>query len=256
MIEDYLNQEGYRVQKANWELYNDTSAATLTLTGNAPTVSYRLRIATSSVTGHTDCVGTLTINGTETLTFTQASTKISTTYLTADTLPVVTTSGLDCNILIEVLSAGGAILQEETAKEIDCRFQDTQKSFRDASGNWSQSQAIAYVSESECIIGTIFSCGGYDYNIAQVSIMAGLDGSEEGRKLWLTGKTESPDRAISVEEGSELLTRYMTKAVYDTDGDGIADKAEAIRALDDLPEAPTQGEIVEKDGKLYLAIDS
>lgn len=252
MIEDLLNQDGYRVTKANWELYNDTSAATLTLTGNTPTVTYRLRVTTSSTTGHTDCAGALTVNGTETVTFTQASTKQTTTTLAADLLPTVTTSGLDCNILIEVLSVGGAILQEETAKEIDCRFQDTQKSFRDASGEWSTTQAIAYVSESSCIIGSIFSCNGYDYNIAQVSIMTGLDGSEEGRKLYLVGKSVSPDRDIEVEVGAETLTRYMTKAVYDTDEDGIADKAEGIREVEEFPSNPKKGDMVLKDGELYV----
>jgi hypothetical protein len=196
----------------------------------------------------------MTINGSEVRTFTQASTQITTTNLAANSLPAVTTANMDCNILIEVLSTGGAILQEETSKEIDCRFQDTQKSFMNAAGEWSQSQAIAYVSESSCIIGSIFSCNGYDYNIAQVSIITGLDGSEEGRKLWLTCKTESPDRAIEVEEGAETLTRYMTKAVYDVDEDGIADKAEGVRDLDTLPAAPVEGEIAAKDGKLYIAV--
>jgi hypothetical protein len=254
MIEDYLNQAGYRVQSANWTLYNAASAATLTLTGDAPTSAYRLRVTLSAITGHADCSGTLTTNGSETLTFAIASTKITTTNLTANTLPTITTANLDCNILIECLTTGGAVMQEETAKEIDCRFQDTQKGFYDSTGEWSMSQAIAYVSESSCIIGTKLSYDGYDYNIAQVSIMTDLDGSEEGRKLWLTGKSVSPDRDIEVEEGSELLTRYMTKAVYDTDEDGVADKAEGVRDLDALPVSPVEGEIVAKDGKLYVAV--
>ena len=255
MIGSYLNQDGYRVQVNNWELYDDIAAASLTLTGNTPTVTYRLRVTTSSVTGHTNCAGTLTVNGSESLTFTQAATKVTTTHLAADVLPTVTTSGLDCNVLIEVLDVGGAILREETAKEIKCRFQDTQKSFRDAQGNWSLSSAIAYVNEPELVIGTKLSYDGYDYDIAQVSIMTGLGGSEMGRKLWLTGKTESPDRAIEVEEGAETLTRYMTKAVYDTDEDGIADKAEGVPVLSEIPTDLSEysdGDMFKVGSRLYV----
>ena len=229
MIEDYLNQEGYRVAKSIATLYNDDSAATLILTGDAPTVAYRLRITLSG----TGCAGTITINSTETLTFTQASTKITTTTLAAESLPTVTTANLSCNILIECINVGGAIIYNETAKEIDCRYKDTQKSFQDANGQWNTTSGIAYVTEVTCTVGTIFSCDGYDYNIARVDIMTGLDGSEEGRKLWLTGKSVSPDRVIEVEEGEETLTRYMTKAVYDTDEDGIADRAEEADKLKD-----------------------
>ena len=255
MIGSYLNQDAYRVLVSNWVLYNDEPASSpITLTGDLPSVSFRCRAKVSSATGHTDCAGTLTI-GTETLTFSATGqTKITTVNLSA--LPTVTYSGLDCTILIEAIDSAGAPLRIETAKEVSCRFQDTQKSFRDAQGNWSLSSAIAYVNEPEFVIGTKISYDGYDYDIAQISIMTGLGGAEMGRKLWLTGKTESPDRAIEVEEGAETLTRYMMKAVYDPDGDGIADKAEAIRALDDLPEAPAKGEIVEKDGKMYIAIES
>ena len=251
MISSYLNQDGYRVNNGNWELYDDTSAATLELTGDLPEASFRCRITLSSVTGHADCIGHILINS-EDINFLAASSKNSTILLTE--LPTVTTTGLDCNILITAIDSAGAPIPYDTQLEISCRFQDTQKSFRDSKGEWSTSSAIAYVTETSCGIGTIFSCNGYDYNIAQVSIMTGLDGTEEGRKLWLTGKTESPDRAVEVEEGSELLTRYMTKAVYDTDEDGIADKAEGVRDLDDLPTSPDEGEMAAKDGKLYVAV--
>lgn len=229
MIEDYLNQTGYRVLRAIKTLYDDDSAATLTLTGTAPEVNYRLRITLSG----DDCAGTITINGTETLTFTAASTKTTTTTLTANSLPTVTTTNLSCNILIECIDVGGSPIYEETALELYCRFQDTQKAFMDPTGKWTNSSAVAYTDETSCNIGTTFSYDGYDYNIAQVSIMTDLDGAEEGRKLYLTGKTLSPDRPIEVEDGSEMLIRYMVKAMYDVDEDGIVDRAEEADALKD-----------------------
>jgi hypothetical protein len=48
----------------------------------------------------------------------------------------------------------------------------------------------------------------------------------------------------------------MQSAVYDTDLDGIVDKAGAVRDVDDLPGSPTAGELVSKDGKLYHASES
>ena len=248
MIEDYLNQTGYRVLRSIKELYDDDSAATLTLTGTAPTVNYRLRITLSG----DDCDGTITINATETLRFYAAGTKVTTTHLTADVLPTVTTVNLSCNILIECIDTGGSPIYEETALEIDCRFQDTQKAFIDPTGKWTNSSAIVYTNEDSCNIGTTFSYDGYDYNIAQVSIMTDLDGAEEGRKLYLTGKTLSPDRAIEVEEGAEMLTRYMTRATYDTDEDGIVDTAEGIREVEEFPTSPKKGDLVLKDGELYV----
>jgi hypothetical protein len=46
----------------------------------------------------------------------------------------------------------------------------------------------------------------------------------------------------------------MLQTSHDADADGIVDKAEAVRDLSDLPATPTEGEIVTKDGKLYVAV--
>ena len=230
MIEDYLNQTGYRVLRSVKKLYDDDSASTLTLIGTAPTINYRLRITLSG----TDCDGTVTVNTTEALRFYAAGTKTTTTTLTANTLPAVTTANLSCNILIECIGVGGSPIYEETAKELDCRFEDTQEAFFDLVNNkWTNSSAIVYTDGDSCNVGTTFSYDGYDYNIARVKIMTDLDGAEEGRKLYLTGKTLSPDRPIEVEDGSEMLIRYMVKAMYDVDEDGIVDRAEEADALKD-----------------------
>ena len=189
MIESYLNQSGYRVERGTHELFDGVPTVSPLTLHAAPTTSFRCKVTISAVTGHTDCAGSIVI-GTETLTFIQATTKQTTVLLSS--LPVTTYTNLDCNILITAIDSGGAPISSDTQTALDCRFQDTQKSFRLPSGEFSQSQAIAYTNDSRCVIGTLFSYGGYDYSIAQVSVMTGLDGSEEGRKLYLTGKTLAP----------------------------------------------------------------
>jgi len=106
MIDDYLNQSAYRVVKGKHKLYDDTTAATLNLTGSLPSVPFRVAVTLSSVTGHTDVAGTVTV-GSETLTFTTATRKTTTTLLSA--LPTITTSGLNCNILVEAITSAGDV---------------------------------------------------------------------------------------------------------------------------------------------------
>jgi len=232
-IATYLNQDGYRVNKGTWELYNDTSAATLTLTGTLPTVPFRCKVTISSVTGHADVTGHVFINAAD-LNFLAAGTKTSTILLTA--LPTVPITGLDCNILIEAIDSGGAPISQDTQTEIDCRFQDTQKSFQNAQGEWSTSAAIAYTNDSSCIIGKLFSYGGYDYQIAQVSAHGDRNGAEVFRKLWLTGKTLAPSgRSVVVDSTEVTEVINMIKAIYDTDNDGIVDKSEGIPVLAEVP---------------------
>lgn len=241
MIADYLNQEAFKVARANWSLYDDEPATSpITLSNVAPSGSFKCRVKLSSVTGHTDLVGHVYINAEDLNFISGVTTKQSTILLTS--LPTVAYSGLDCHILIECIDSGGAVIPHETATEIMCRFQEAQKSFRLPTGEFTTSQAIAYVTE-DMNIGDKISYESYDYNIAQVSIMTGLDGVEEGRKLWLTGRSSSPDRDVVVVVGG-TTTRYMTKAAYDSNLDGIVDKAEAVREVDALPTSPTEGEVV------------
>lgn len=223
MIESYLNQSGYRVNKGNWELFNAIpTSSPLTLTGTLPTVSFRCRATVISEAGHTDCNGSLVI-GTETLAFTLTGQKKTTTILLT-ALPVVTYTSLDCIILIEAIDSAGASISSDNQVAIDCRFQDTQKSFQSPNGEWSTSAAIAYTNDTSSIIGTLFSYNGYDYQISQVSAYGDIGGDEEYRKLYLTGKTLAPSgRAVVVPEGTDML-----KSVYDTDEDGIVDQSESV----------------------------
>ena len=226
MIEDYLNQTGYNVSRSVKELYDDDSASTLPLTGSAPTVNYRLKITLSG----DDCAGTITVNTTETLAFTTAGTKTTTTTLTANTLPTVTTANLSCNILIECIDVGGQPIYEETQISIYCKFNDTQASFRDSSGQWATSDAIAYVNDGTMKIGSVFSYGGYDYDVEKFSAHNDLDGEEEFRKLYLTGMRTAPSgRTTTITAASPVIDEYMLKSEYDVGDNGIVDQAESLK---------------------------
>ena len=181
-ITPYLKQSCYKVTKANHILYSGLSAATLTLTGTLPTVGFRTAVTLSSTTGHTDCAGTVVVGG-ETLTFTAAGKKLTTTNLSA--LPVITTANLDCTVLIEAITTGGAPIIKETQTAIYCRLQNTQKSFLNPSGEWAQSAAIAYTNDSALVIGAELLVGSTYYNIAQVSAHVNKAGTEIFRKLYL-----------------------------------------------------------------------
>lgn len=44
----------------------------------------------------------------------------------------------------------------------------------------------------------------------------------------------------------------MSKSSYDTDEDGVVDKAEGVRVVTDYPESPSLGDVVVKDGKVLM----
>lgn len=58
---------------------------------------------------------------------------------------------------------------------------------------------------------------------------------------------------MTISEGDSW--KLMTKEEYDTDTDAVADKAEGIVSVDDFPESPTAGDMVEKDGKVYVRVE-
>ena len=253
MIRRFLNQDGYRVTRGNHELYDGITAATLTLTGSPPSVNFRVAVTLSSVTGHADCTGSVVV-GSETLTFAAAGKKTTTTALTA--LPTITTSGIDCNILVEAITTGGAHIVEETAIALKTRFENTQKSYLNSQGVWSKSQAIAYVMDSSCDLGTKFSQGGYDYTIDQVSAYPDLRGNEVYRKLYLGGKAVAPaGRAISLSVAAASVSPMMIMATYDADADGVVDLAEGIRVLSAVPTDLTgyaDGELIKVGDTVYV----
>lgn len=178
-----ISQDAYRVDQANWKLFTGMSSLLPTLNGDGlPSVPFRCAVTLSSVTGHADCAGSITI-GSETLTFTAAGKKTTTTSLTA--LPVITPTGMDCNILVEALNSGGAPILKKTTTAIKCRFMNSQKAFVDAAGAWTLSQAIADTTDSNCSIGDMFRFDGVDYIIGQISCFVGPTGTEIFRRLFL-----------------------------------------------------------------------
>lgn len=51
-------------------------------------------------------------------------------------------------------------------------------------------------------------------------------------------------------------TGNMSKSSYDTDEDGVVDKAEGVRVVTDFPESPSLGDVVVKDGKVYVRVSN
>jgi hypothetical protein len=179
-----LSNSSYLVTKAAVSLYDGNAAATLTLTGTWPTgKTGRLKITISSVAGHTDCAGTMTV-GSETLTFTQAATKLTTTSLTAN--PSVTTSGLDCYIHITVIDVAGQDIIAETLTSIDVSWNDTQKYIPDSSGGWTViTETYATTDNSSIVAGDVLrkTSAGTDYKVRAVKPINNFLGLEIKRKL-------------------------------------------------------------------------
>jgi hypothetical protein len=173
-----LNSVVYRVDKEAKELYDGLSAATLTLTGTAPSESYRCLVELSSVAGHTDCSGTVTV-GTETLTFSAARAKQTAVLLS--TLPEVTTSGIDCHVKISCQDAQGATIFTETEVLLTARFIEASKAYWGPTGIWTQSSAQV-LSLDEISIGDTIRHNSQDYIAKAVIAFPRLDTAPVG---WL-----------------------------------------------------------------------
>ena len=236
-----LDKTAYKVTKSLWTLYNSLSAATLTLTDVAPTGSFRCAVSLSASGTHTDYSGTVTI-GSETLTFLVAGKKTTTTFLSA--LPIITTSNLDCNIKITCIDINGNDLYKEILSPILCAWAPVQKRFLNSQGEWTMSDVVA-MTETAFNADDIVSYNNYDYTVKQVEGGYEIMGNTAPYKLMLTGGGVSPtDREVN----------DMQKAVYDKDNDGIVDEADGIREVTEFPVVPKPGDMVLKDGKVYIAV--
>ena len=161
MIDDYLAAGAYLVAKAAVSLFDGTITASPTI-GSWPTgITGRCKVIISSVTGHTDCAGTITI-GSETLTFTQAGTKQTTVNLTAK--PTVTSAGLDCHCHITVIDVAGADVASETLTAINTRIEAYNSGFYNSQGIWTKTNSLI-LSTTELQIGDIVRKGTRDYRI-------------------------------------------------------------------------------------------
>ena len=179
-----INQDAYRVDKANWRIYDGLASGVGTLNGDGlPAVSFRCAVTLSSTTSHTDCAGSITI-GTETLTFAAAGKKTTTTFLSA--LPVVSCANLDCSVLIEAITTGGTPILKETVTAIKCRFLPSYRAVQDSLGNWVRPKAIADTTDSNCIAGGTFRFNSVDYTIFDIPpAFVNLVGTEKARRLYL-----------------------------------------------------------------------
>ena len=161
MIDDYLAPGAYLVTKSAVSLFDGTLTASPTI-GSWPTgITGRCKVTISPVTGHTDCVGSITIDS-ETLTFTQAGTKQTTINLTAK--PTVTSSGLDCHCHITVIDTGGADVVAETLTTINTRIEAYNSGFYNSQGIWTKTNSLI-LSTTELQIGDIIRKGTRDYRI-------------------------------------------------------------------------------------------
>ena len=165
MIDDYLAPGAYKVAKAAVSLFDGTLTASPAI-GSWPTgITGRCKVTISSVAGHTDCAGTITI-GSETLTFSASSTppitKQTTVNLTAK--PTVTSSGLDCHCHITVIDTGGADITAETLTAIDTRIEAYNSGFYNSQGIWTKTNSLI-LCKTELQIGDIVRKGTRDYRI-------------------------------------------------------------------------------------------
>lgn len=152
-------EDAYILTYANHELYDGLSVAT------HPSVAFRCKVTLASVTGHTDVAGSVVV-GSETLTFAAAGTKTTTAVLSA--LPVITTSGLDCNILVEAITTGGAPIQAETATATKIQFENTASGYFNAQGQWTVYSGSYAMCRDAAAVGDKLRYSGSDLPIKKV----------------------------------------------------------------------------------------
>jgi hypothetical protein len=180
-----------KVVKALVTFYNGISSGSLTLIGAWPTNGSKLQIVASSVTGHTDCTGRVTINGTENIDFVAAAKKISTTALT--TRPTITTSNLDCNMVITCLDPGSQPIYTSTETDLPCRIYLKRKYLPAPQGGFTQIQETLLECRDLTIIpGTTIKfditnrkvpTAGIEYTVSAIDPVDGPGGTEHKRMI-------------------------------------------------------------------------
>jgi hypothetical protein len=140
------------VKRVAWSLYNGTPTSSPLTISTPPTGSFRCKVTLISVSGHTDCAGTIVV-GSETLTFSQAGTKLTTTTLTAK--PTVTFANIDCHIHLTALSTSGSDIEKETLTTIDISFDDSRKGYYNEQGIWTVNNSRVLTEDTMAVIGDI-----------------------------------------------------------------------------------------------------
>ena len=251
MSSEFLNDVATLVTYALWELYNALSAATLTLTAAAPIGSFRVSVTLSASGVHTVCAGTVTV-GSEVLTFTAAGKKTTTTYLTS--LPIITTSGLDCNIKIVATDINGNDLQKETDTTIAVDWDDSTSYYPDSQGGFSRSDSNCETDTLTAKIGDQIVHNRMSYSIKNIK-----NGEQTLGGIVLTKIIQFGGGApvASAWEPVELVVEDMQKAIYDINNDGIVDKAFGILVLAEMPtdlSAYPEGSQFMVKGQVYTVV--
>lgn len=180
-----LKHSCYLVAKSVAKLYDAVGSGSLTLSGSWPSgLTGRVAITVTSATGHTDVAGAIAV-GSESKSFSASGQRLTyTTYLTA--LPAIVATGLDCHILVEVLTTGGQPYYTETLTAVTCRWTPTQKSFRNSLGEWETSDAEVLTTSTLPNATDILRYEGVDFVVRQVNPYSKLSGREFLRRLYVT----------------------------------------------------------------------
>lgn len=173
--------DAYLVEKAATSLFDGTMVASPTIGLWPAGVTGRCKVTISSVAGHTDVAGTLTVGG-ETLTFSQACTKLTTVNLTAK--PTVTSSGLDCHCHITVIDTGGADVMTETLTALKVRYEPTLATVKDPTGNFTTYNGYFMVRNSSIALGDIIRYNSVNYEMKRIEPLMMLNGRELYRILY------------------------------------------------------------------------
>jgi hypothetical protein len=155
--------------------YEVLSMSTLTLTCTAPSQPFRFKIVASSVVGHTNLVGTVSV-GPETKTI-SGTTSVQTT-IGLSSHPTITTSGLDCALSISYIDLQGQPIMTDTLTPIDTRIERYDSGFFDASCLWKKTSSVIY-SDAHLDISDIVRSGSVDYRVGKVSEYKDLVGNIE-----------------------------------------------------------------------------
>ncbi len=149
-----------------------------------PPATFVLKVAATSVTGHTDLIGTVTVNA-EVMTWSGAgSAKFTTTGLTAT--PTISVADMDCNIVITAYESSADLYEWFTSA---CRWKPDAIMFIASGGSvFTQSKAVI-ITDAVYAIGDILRLvGGTDTAgqlVKMITCQLNIDGIVEGRTYFI-----------------------------------------------------------------------
>ena len=161
-----IKRPAYLVSQARWQIHEGLASTVGTLNGDGlPTVAFKCKATLSTATGHADVAGSVTIDG-ETISFNSATTKTFTKALSA--LPTISVTGLDCNVLVEAVTLGGAPIYKETLTAIKLSYGMTERLAEDSMGKRTIREFEVLTSASGIQAGDIIRVDSVDYTVDKV----------------------------------------------------------------------------------------